>query len=278
MRINEVEANACVEFKALVYDLLGLDPAALAKMDVETNSIAAGLNLFVRQMLKRAIERIGAGNDAAFRLCDSVSAKALDQDEATCDLSTLFEFALVSVARTARGQSHIPLCPAAKDIDLAGPHSGGNLWTASQCAAVAVTLLKDGILKARDLPGPGAAQSLSICDLVKRQLGLTPKDLVRPLYATQREANRAFARDPEGQVIVGLAAFLVRLIEMFQAAAAQNIESIRLLIWDRTSGRESLVRLSNISTLLAAALLAEAGRDIAFLVQSTAPAHSTALH
>ncbi|MCX8254011.1 MAG: hypothetical protein OTI36_08515 [Beijerinckiaceae bacterium] len=266
-----------MEFKALVYDLLGLDPAALAKMDVETNSIAAGLNLLVRQMLQRAIERISATNEAAFRLCNSVSAKALNQDEAMCDLSTLFEFALVSVARTVRGLSHIPLCPATEVIDL-DPHRGGSVWTASECAAVAVTLLKDDILKARDLSGPGVAQSMSICDLVKRQLGLIPKDLVRPLYATQREANRAFARDPEGQVIVGLAAFLVRMIGMFQAAAAQNVDSIRLLIWDRTVGRESLVRLSNISTLLAAALLAEEGRNIAFLVQSSAPAHSSALH
>ena len=280
MNFQRVTPDAHLEFKALIYEYLGLEPAKLAAMDTETNSVAVGLNKFMRKMLQKAIGSIWAPEGTAFRLCSDDAAKALGwPDAATHDLAELFAYALVRAARKARGLAYLPLCPADDGI-VERPWDKNDLGTAAEYAVVARTLLMDGVREMRDAHGLEGAQPLSVRVLIKQLLGLRAKYLVQPLYGSQREAGLAYGRDPEGQAVAALAVFLLQAIETFHSALATDIEMISLLIVDPSCGGGAQVRQANCFNVLVAGLLAEPAtkRDIGFLVRTAASAHSCTVH
>lgn len=280
MYYQRITLGAHLEFKALVFEYLGLDPDKLAAIDTETNSVAGGLNNFMRKTLERAIRSVWAPDGAVFQLRTDDAAKALGwPDAATHDLSELFAYALVRAARKARGLPYMPLCPADGGAIISAQEES-DLWTAAECAAVAKTLLMDGVREMRDAHGLEGAQPMSVCALVKKRLGLRPKYLVQSLYTSGREASLAYGRDPEGQTVAALAILLLSVLETFQAAVASDIEMISLLITDPSCGGGARVRQANFFNVLVAGLLAEpeVERDLGFLVKTAAPAGTRTVH
>lgn len=247
-----------VSFDALVRELLGLDPSAIAAMSVAddpaSGAVGSGLHTFMRHVLERALTLVDMPK-VVLRLHSSSSAEA-------ADLNTLFVWALIREPRRLCGKTEAPLCDAGNLLEL--PHrTDPRLAALSTVELVAEARARldvdlDTMRDAASTPNP-----LSICDLIRRMVRLEPEALMRPYYRPRDLADVAFEQDPEGQAAAGLTVLLLSVLHSYQVMVHRMSERLRLMTeQDAFDARRPNARSAHLTTLLAGALLAEDGRRV----------------
>ena len=240
MKTNKAD-NKSFKTEALVAEYLRLDPSALAKLGSKDGasygSCERGLHEFMRRTLERAIGFLWLPDDAVVRLR---AAKVPGwPDVRTYNLAQLLAWALVREPRRLRGLPQLPLYPA--DTTLAEfPRTSeiGVRTSTLEVVAAAISLFTIDFDAMRDAPGPDARQPVPVSKLIREMLGVQPERPILPYYDAPKDADVAYSRDPEGQVIAGLSAALMRVCHNYPAILEAQSQVGCIAFWIGTDDRQ----------------------------------------
>ncbi|MCX8255323.1 protein of unknown function [Beijerinckiaceae bacterium RH AL1] len=255
------------DLKTIVRSLMNVEPSSIASLGAKSGAggnIRAGLHEFMRAMLERSVGLLWAPDNYEVRLQNEAGARAMGYDAKTFNLLQIFALALVREPRRKRGLKDLVLREAHTNVvDL--PRKTGTRSSVVELVAIASILFEPDFDAMRDAPGlaPG---SVSVRALMSELLNVKPETLIRIYYDNQSDADKAFAKDPEGQTLAGLSAMLTRIVYHYSMIAGQNIDKISFLFATEHNYSDAEgAAAANLGAVLTLGLLEDGKRDLGFV-------------
>ena len=284
---SQDELDGSVTMDHLVLDLLGLDPAVLARFGEANDAVdhsdqrarhqgatsRRGLNLLLRRALALTLD-LRDDHGAVVRLKSAETARANGWPDAqTANVAMMLTWALMEDDRQFKGLPSVPLLaatgPGSRVLDpsSAGVPSAADLvarFGAPVCIGPEWGARREDSLAsppATAVGTPVASTNQAIEDILR----LRPRTLASVLDRYDRHPEGSYVVDPERAGRAGLSRLVRDVMRQYETMTLRRVDEIRLMTdEDAEVGCRPDARSANFATLLSAGLLSEDGNEPTF--------------